>query len=132
MDFIYTASVMKSALIAGPGSKSETRLKQYRFGYDRVQVSNHIHRNRMVIPTMLKFVLFGPFYSKIGLDWSITVVRETKKNIHMHIGSNTTLALLFTIEGLCPVNFVTNNNKQKQQRQICACGKVYFKIISHP
>ena len=86
----------------------------------------------MVIPTICKFVLFGPFYSKIGLDRSITVVRETKKNIHIHIASSTTLASIFTIENLCPVHFVIINNKQQQPRQIRACGKVYFKIISHP
>ena len=28
----------------------------------------------MVVSTMCKFVLFGPFYSKIGLDPCITVV----------------------------------------------------------
>ena len=68
LDFIYTASVMKSALIAGSASKRETRLKQYRFGYNSVIVGNHIYRKLMVIPTMCKFVLFGPFYLKIGLD----------------------------------------------------------------
>ena len=50
-----------------------------------MRVGNHIYRKQMVVPTMLKFVLFGPFYSKIGLDPCITVVKETKKNIYISI-----------------------------------------------
>ena len=92
-----------------------------------MRVGNHIYRKQMVVvPTMLKFVLlFGPFYSKIGLDPCIAVVKETKKNIHIHIPSSTTLASLFTIEGLCPVDFIHNKNR------IRACGKVYFNLSSH-
>ena len=78
---------------------------------------------------MLKLfgLLFGPFYSKIGLDPCIVVVKETKKNIHIHIPSSTTLAPLFTtIEGLCPVDFILNKNR------IWACDKVYFNLLLHP
>ena len=73
---------------------------------------------------MCKYVLFGPFYSKIGLDPCITVVRETKKNIHIHIPSSSLLGSLFSIEGLCPVNFIHT------KKRVHACGKVYFKILS--
>ena len=73
---------------------------------------------------MCKFVLFGPFYSKIGLDPCITVVRETKKNMHLHIPSSSSITSLFTIEGLCPVDFI------HQKKPVRACGKVYVKILS--
>ena len=52
------------------------------------------------------------------------MVKETNKNIHIHIPSNITLALLFSIEGLCPVDFIHT------QKRVCACGKAYFKILS--
>ena len=78
----------------------------------------------MVVPMILKFLLFGPFFSKIGLDPCITVVRETKKNIHLHIPSSSSLASLFTIEGLCPVGFIHT------KKRVRVCGKVYFKILS--
>ena len=89
-----------------------------------MRVGNHIYRKQMVVPMILKFLLFGPFFSKIGLDPCITVVRETKKNIHLHIPSSSSLASLFTIAGLCPVDFI---HKKKRVR---VCGKVYFKILS--
>ena len=50
------------------------------FGLADVRVGNHIYRKQMVVLMMLKLLLFGPFYSKNGLDPCITVVRETKKN----------------------------------------------------
>ena len=78
----------------------------------------------MCIPTMRKFVLFGPFYSKIGLDPSIIVVKEKKKNIHINILSSSSLALLFSIEGLCPIDFIHT------KKRVRSCGKVYFKISS--
>ena len=78
----------------------------------------------MCIPNMCKYVPFGPFYSKIGLDPCITVVRETKKNMHLHIPSSSSLALLFSIEGLCPIDFIHT------KKRVRSCGKVYFKISS--
>ena len=77
-----------------------------------MRVGNHIYRKQLCIPTMCKFVLFGPFYSKIGLDPCITVVKETKKNMHIHIPSSISLASLFSIEGLCPVDFIHTHTKE--------------------
>ena len=52
------------------------------------------------------------------------MVRETKKNMHLHIPSSSSLASLFTIAGLCPVDFIHT------KKRVRACGKVYFKILS--
>ena len=82
------------------------------FGLANVRVGNHIYREQICIPTMCKFVQFGPFYSKIGLDPCITVVKETKKNIHIHIPSSSSLASLFSVEGLCPVDFIHTHKKE--------------------
>ena len=82
------------------------------FGLANVRVGNHIYREQICIPTMCKFVQFGPFYSKIGLNPCITVVKETKKNIHIHIPSSSSLASLFSVEGLCPVDFIHTHKKE--------------------
>ena len=76
---------------------------------------------------MLKFLLFGPFYSKIGLDSSITVVKETKKNIHIHIPSSTSLASLFSIEGLCQVDFI---HTQKGSVLVEKCISKYYPALN--
>ena len=76
-----------------------------------MRVGNHIYRKQMVVPMILKFLLFGPFFSKIGLDPCITVVKETKKNMHIHIPSSISLASLFSIEGLCPVDFINQKKR---------------------
>ena len=124
MDYTYIAGVIRLAIIGGSSPHGDAKNRSYRFGFADVRVGNHIYRKQMVVPMMLKFFLFGPFYSKIGLDPCITVVRETKKNIHLHIPSSSSLASLFTIAGLCPVDFI---HKKKRVR---VCGKVYFKILS--
>ena len=78
-----------------------------------MRVANHIYKEQICIPAMCKFICsIGLFYSKIGLDPCITVVKETKKNIHIHIPSSTSLASLFSIEGLCPVDFINTHKKE--------------------
>ena len=78
-----------------------------------MRVANHIYKEQICIPAMCKFICsIGLFYSKIGLDPCITVVKETKKNIHIHIPSSTSLASLFSIEGLCPVDFIHTHTKE--------------------
>ena len=124
MDYTYIAGVIRLAIIGGSSPHGDAKNRSYRFGFADVRVGNHIYRKQMVVPMMLKFLLFGPFYSKIGLDPCITVVRETKKNIHLHIPSSSSLASLFTIAGLCPVDFI------HQKKRVRVCGKVYFKILS--
>ena len=98
-------------LIGGKSPHGDARKRSYRFGWGNVRVGNHIYRKQMVVPTMCKFVLFGSFYSKIWLDTCITAVKETKKNIYIHILVSTTLASLFTIKGLCPVNFIHTHKR---------------------
>ena len=50
-----------------------------------MRVRNHIYRKQiMVVPIMLKSVLLGSFYSKIGLDLCITVVNERNKEEHAY------------------------------------------------
>ena len=82
---------------------------------------------------MCKFVLFGPFYSKIGLDPCITVVKETKKNMHIHIPSSATLAAssLFSIEGLCPVDFINTHKKESLlvEKSISNCYRISLQIL---
>ena len=124
MDYTYIAGTIRLAIIGGASPHGNAKNRRYRFGFDDVRVGNHVYRKQMVVPTMLKFLLFGPFYSKIGLDPCITVARETKKNMHLHIPSSSSLASLFTIAGLCPVDFI------HKKKRIRACGKVYFKILS--
>ena len=88
-DWTYIAGVIRLAILGGKSPHGDARNKSYRFGLVDVRVGNHIYGKQiMVVPTMLKFLLFGPFYSKIGLDPSITVVKETMKNIHIHIPSS--------------------------------------------
>ena len=89
-----------------------------------MRVGNHIYRKQMYILTMCKFVLFGPFYSKIGLNPCITVVKETKKNIHIHFPSSTSLALLFSSAGLCPVDFI------HQKKVLCLWKSLFQTIIA--
>ena len=124
LDYTYIAGTIRTALLVGASPHGDAKKRKYRFGFDDVRVGNHVYRKTMCIPTMLKFLLFGPFYSKIGLDPCITVVRETNKNMHLHIPSSSSLASLFTITGNCPVDFI------HQKKRVRACGKVYFKILS--
>ena len=113
------------ALIGGASPHGDAKKRRYRFGFDDVRVGNHVYRKKMVDPMMLKFLLFGPFYSKIGLNPCITVVRETKKNMHLHIPSSSSLAsLLFTIAGLCPVDFI-----QKKKASLCVWKGIFQNII---
>ena len=95
-----------------------------------MRVGNRVCRKQMVVPTMCKLVLFGPFYSKIGLDPCITtVVKETKKkNIYIHILSSTALASMFTIAvaGLCPVDFIYT------KKRVRACEKSISKYDHIP
>ena len=101
------------------------------FGLANVRVGNHIYREQICIPTMCKFVQFGPFYSKIGLDPCITVVKETKKNIHIHIPSSTSLASLFSIEGLCPVDFINTHKIESLlvEKSISNCYRISLQIL---
>ena len=124
MDYTYIAGTIRLAILGGASPHGDAMNRRYRFGFDDVRVGNHVYRKQMCIPMMLKFLLFGPFYSKIGLDPCITVVRETNKNMHLHIPSSSSLASLFTITGNCPVDFI------HQKKRVRACGKVYFKILS--
>ena len=94
MDYTYIAGTIRLAIIGGASPHGDAKNRRYRFGFDDVRVGNHVYRKQMVVPMMLKFLLFGPFYSKIGLDPCITVVRETKKNIHLHIPSSSSITCI--------------------------------------
>ena len=74
---------------------------------------------------MCKFVLFGSFYSKIGLDTCITAVKETKENIHIHILVRTTLQ-----HPCLPLKVSVQFILSSHTKGIRACGKVYFQILS--
>ena len=97
-----------------------------------MRVANHIYKEQICIPAMCKFICsIGLFYSKIGLDPCITVVKETKKNIHIHIPSSTSLASLFSIEGLCPVDFINTHKKESLlvEKSISNCYRISPQIL---
>ena len=52
---------------------------------------------------MCKFFSFGRLIIESGLDHCIIVVKETKKNMHIHIPNSKPLSPLFTIKGIYPV-----------------------------
>ena len=53
--------------------------------------------------------LFGPFYAKIELDRCATVVRKTKKNIHIYISRSTILSFIFAIAAFSSADLSTTN-----------------------
>ena len=78
LDWSCVVSMIKLALVASTSSHIDTRRKSNRFVHDDVRVGDQTHMNKMSIPTMWKFVLFSPFYSKIWLFQSIVIIRELK------------------------------------------------------
>ena len=81
LDWVYTASVIKLALVDGASSHADARNKSYQFGLVNVRVGNHIYKKLMVVPTICKFVSFCPFYSKIGIEL-LYYCGERKKQEH--------------------------------------------------
>ena len=75
MDWVHITFAIRSALLDAPSNHNDARNQSYRFGLEDVIVGTHIYRKLMVAPIMCKFVLFGPFYFKIGLDCRITMVK---------------------------------------------------------
>ena len=55
-------NLIGNRLLGGASAHGDAKKRSYQFGLlVNVRVWNHIYRKQMVVPTMCKLVLFGPF-----------------------------------------------------------------------
>ena len=132
-DWCFVSSAMIRHLKSGThggNDVNETKEKKIRkFGPEKVKYGTYIRINELCMPSMLKYLLFGPLFGKLQkkickLDEYREVIYRTPHRIIVHIHGHDRLQSLFTIENKSSCSLVNDDYKYM------ACSKLNINITS--